>query len=85
MIYGQVKKIYRCRRLVRVIYHMRCGTQTDLKAVLQGLGLSGTLNTAFVERVNLTIRQSVAALIRRTWSTAQTVPQLLAHLEWWRG
>jgi IS1 family transposase len=64
---------------------MRCGARAALTAALQNLGLSGRLNTAFVERVNLTIRQSVAALIRRTWSTAQTVPQLLAHLEWWRG
>jgi transposase InsO family protein len=52
---------------------------------LQGLGLSGRLNTAFVERVNLTLRQSVAALIRRTWSTMQDAPQLLVHLEWWRA
>ncbi len=50
-----------------------------------GLGLSGRLNTAFVERVNLAIRQSVAALGRRSWATAQAVPELLAHLEWWRG
>jgi len=50
-----------------------------------GLGLSGKLNTAFVERLNLTVRQSVAALIRRTWSTMHQAPQLLLHLEWWRG
>jgi len=50
-----------------------------------GLGLSGKLNTAFVERLNLTVRQSVAALVRRTWSTAQEVPQLLLHLELWRA
>jgi hypothetical protein len=43
------------------------------------------LNTAFVERLNLTIRQSVAALIRRTWATMQDAPQLLLHLEWWRA
>jgi len=47
--------------------------------------LSGKLNTAFVERVNLTLRQSVAALIRRTWSTVQEAPHLLLHLEWWRA
>jgi Integrase core domain len=45
----------------------------------------GRLNTAFVERVNLTLRQSVAALIRRTWSTKQDALQLLVHLEWWRA
>ena len=45
---------------------------------------SALLNTAFVERVNLTVRQSVAASARRTWSTAQERAQLLLHLEWWR-
>jgi hypothetical protein len=24
-------------------------------------------------------------LARRTWATAQSTPQLLAHLEWWRA
>jgi IS1 family transposase len=85
LIYGQVKKCYRCRRLVRVIPVMRCGTYTELGSTLRQLGLSGRLNTAFIERVNLTVRQSVAALVRRTWSTAQDVPQLVAHLEWWRS
>ncbi len=56
-----------------------------LRLRLRGLGLSGRVNTAFVERVNLTIRCSVAALTRRTWATAQAAPHLLAHLEWWRG
>jgi IS1 family transposase len=85
LIYGQVKKTYRRRRLVRVTHVMRCGTRAALKVALTGLGLSGRLNTAFVERLNLTVRQSVAALVRRTWSTAQDAPQLLLHLEWWRG
>jgi transposase InsO family protein len=64
---------------------MHCGTREALRATLCGLGLSGKLNTAFVERVNLTVRQSVAALIRRTWSMMQEAPQLLLHLEWWRA
>jgi IS1 family transposase len=85
LLYGQVKKQYRRRRLVRVTYVMRCGTRMVLQATLQALGLSGRLNTAFVERVNLTLRQSVAALVRRTWSTVQDVPQLLVHVEWWRA
>jgi hypothetical protein len=84
-IYGQVKKVYRRRRLVRVTPIMRCGTRAALKAVLIRLDLSGTLNTAFIERLNLTLRQSVAALVRRTWSTMQDAPPLLLHLEWWRA
>jgi transposase InsO family protein len=64
---------------------MRLGTEDALKAALQGLGLSGRLNTAFIERMNLTLRYGIAALARRTWATSQQAPQLLAHLEWWRG
>src|SRR5215510_13798626 len=64
---------------------MRCGTRAALRQALTKLGLSGQLNTAFVERVNLTLRQNVVALVRRTWSTVQAAPQLLVHLEWWRA
>jgi transposase InsO family protein len=64
---------------------MRLGTEAALKAALQGMGFSGRLNTAFIERVNLTIRHGVAALARRTWATALQSPHLLAHLEWWRA
>jgi len=45
-----------------------------LRALLQGLGFPGKFITALVERVNLTIRQRVAELVRRTWSTAQRKP-----------
>jgi hypothetical protein len=85
LIYGQVKKSYRKRKLVRVTPVMRLGTEAALTIALQRLGLSGRLNTAFIERVNLTVRHGVAALARRTWATAQQAPQLLAHLEWWRA
>ena len=85
LLYAQVKKTYRRRKVIRVRRVMCCGTREDLRVALTGLGLSGRLNTAFVERVNLTVRQGVAALARRTWATAQEVPSLVAHLEWWRG
>jgi hypothetical protein len=85
LIYGQVKKSYRRRKLVRVTHVMRPGTEAALAATLQGLGLSGRLNTAFIERVNLSVRHGVAALARRTWATVQQSPHLLAHLEWWRA
>jgi hypothetical protein len=70
---------------VRVTQVMRLGTQADLTVALQALGFSGRLNTAFIERVNLTVRHGIAALARRTWATAQQPPHLLAHLEWWRA
>jgi transposase InsO family protein len=85
LIYGQVEKCYRRRKLVRVSHLMRLGTEAALKAALQGLGFSGRLNTAFIERVNLTVRHGVAALARRTWATSQQASQLLSHLGWWRA
>ena len=80
-----MKKSYRRRKLVRVTPMMRLGTQADLTVALQRMGLSGRLNTAFIERVNLTVRHGIAALARRTWATAQQSPHLLAQLEWWRA
>jgi IS1 family transposase/transposase-like protein len=65
LIYGQVKKSYRRRKLTRVTPVMRLGTQADLTVALQRMGFSGRLNTAFIERVNLTVRHGVAALARR--------------------
>jgi hypothetical protein len=85
LVYGQVQKAYRQRKRVRVRHRMLVGTREHLQTRLQQLGLSGKLNTAFVERVNLTLRQSVAALLRRTWSTAQETAGLRTPLQWWRA
>ena len=43
---------------------------------LQLAGLSGQIQTAYVERLNLTLRHLVAALRRRTWALASTVQGL---------
>jgi hypothetical protein len=85
LVYGQVKKAYRRRHIVRVTCRMAVGTWTQLRSGLRALGLSWRLNTAFAERVNLTLRRGVAALARRTWATAQTAPGRAAQVAWWRG
>jgi hypothetical protein len=64
LIYAQVKKIVRRRRLVKVEHAMLLGEQQNLKDRLLSLGFSGRINTAFVERLNLTIRQGVSLLVR---------------------
>jgi hypothetical protein len=64
---------------------MLWGELKNLKAGLQTIGLSDRINTAFFERVNLTLRQGVAFFGRRTWGTAQYTPELERHLQWWRG
>ena len=85
LLYGQVKKTYRRRQLYRVERLMRLGELVQLTQRLKMLGLSGTLNTAFVERLNLTLRHALAALSRRSWATAQLTGELYAHLECWRA
>ena len=63
LLYAQVVKTRRRRRLVRVSHRVVFGT---LEAVQQVLAAHGwQINTAFVERVNLSIRQHVAAVGRR--------------------
>jgi transposase InsO family protein len=56
-----------------------------MTTTLRCLGWSGKLQTAFVERVNLTARMSVAALTRRTWATAQSATGLQRQTDWWRA
>ena len=63
LLYAQVIKSSRRRRLVRVSHRVVFGT---LAADRAGAGRQGwQINTAFIERVNLTIRQHVAAVGRR--------------------
>jgi IS1 family transposase len=63
LLYAQVVKKYRRRRLVQVSHRVVFGTLAGVKHVLAPPGWQ--INTAFIERVNLTIRQHVAAVGRR--------------------
>ena len=63
LLYAQVVKTVRRRRLVRVRHRVVFGTLETVNAVLAPLGCQ--INTAFVERINLDIRQHVAAVGRR--------------------
>ena len=62
-LYAQAIKIVRRRRLVRISHRVVFGTLAAGNAVLAPHGWQ--INTAFVERINLTIRQHVAAVGRR--------------------
>ena len=63
LLYAQVIKQYRRKRLVGVKHHVVFGTLGTLAQVLAGCGWK--INTAFAERLNLDIRQRVAAVGRR--------------------
>jgi IS1 family transposase len=63
LLYAQVVKSYRRRRIVGVTYRVVFGTMERVQQVLSVCGWK--INTAFVERLNLDIRQRVAAVGRR--------------------
>lgn len=63
LLYAQIVKQYRCRRLVRMRQRLVFGTLAQVMRVLAPRGWQ--INTAFIERINLTIRHHVAAVGRR--------------------
>jgi IS1 family transposase len=63
LLYAQVVKTVRRRRLLRVQHRVVFGTLQAVQQVLAACGWQ--INTAFIERVNLSIRQHVAAVGRR--------------------
>lgn len=66
-----------------VEYRMLWGNAEEYRLRLKANGLSGNINTSFVKRANLTIRQSVSKLTRQTWGPAQYATELDDQLFWW--
>ena len=69
LLYAQVVKTVRRRRLVRVKHRVVFGTLEAVQQVLAACGWQ--INTAFIERLNLSIRQHVAAVGRRVTTLGQ--------------
>jgi IS1 family transposase len=69
LLYAQIVKSYRRRRDVGVQHRVVFGTRLAIEQVLAACGWS--MNTAFVERLNLDIRQRVAAIGRRVNTLCQ--------------
>jgi hypothetical protein len=79
-VYGQVIKMRRNDRVVRVERRAVIGTGR-LEQALHRSEDSVKLNTSFVERLNLTIRQGSSYLSRRTIRQARWKEHLEDHLE----
>ena len=69
LLYAQVVKSYRRRRLVGVKHRVVFGSRLAIEEVLAACGW--TINTAFIERLNLDLRQCVAAIGRRVNTLCQ--------------
>jgi transposase-like protein/IS1 family transposase len=83
--HGQLVKRKERRTVTFTITRMLWGKRSELYELLEAHGFRRLIQTAFIERLNLTIRQGVAALTRRTWSLPQSDTHLLKHVEWWRA
>ena len=80
-LYGQVLKTRRNDRIIKVERRALHGAAWRFEDALNNSEDSSTLNTSFIERLNLTIRQSSAYLSRRTLSHARSTERLDEHLE----
>src|SRR5207244_6089166 len=76
--YAQVVKSYRRRRIVGGKHRVVFGTKFTIEQVLAACGW--TINTAFIERLNLDIRQRVAAVGRRVNTLCRGEDGLLDQL-----
>jgi IS1 family transposase len=80
-LYGRVIKTRRNDCIVKVERRAVLGDRWRLDQALQNSENSVKLNTSFVERLNLTIRQGSAYLGRRTICQARQKQRLNDHLE----
>jgi IS1 family transposase len=80
-LYGRVIKTRRNDRIVKVERRAVLGDRWRLEQALHDSEDSVKLNTSFVERLNLTIRQGSAYLGRRTICQARQKQRLNDHLE----
>src|SRR6266581_247563 len=78
LLYAQLVKSYRRRRIVGVKHRVVFGTQLAIEQLLTACGW--TINTSFVERLNLDIRQRVAAMGRRVNTLCRGEESLLDQM-----
>ena len=78
LLYAQVVKTMRRRRLVGVKHRVVFGTKAAVAQILAVCGWQ--INTAFVERLNLSLRQRVAAMRRRSATSCKGEDGLGQHL-----
>jgi len=79
--YGQVDKRRAGGRVVEVRRRILLGTEADIVQILQADGCGSQINTSYVERDNLTSRQSNGRLVRKTLSHSKKKDFLQRQLD----
>lgn len=76
ILMAQVVKQYAGKRVVAIQRRLVQGTTTQVQALLQRTQGGGTINTAYIERLNATFRTCIAALVRRGRALARQTSTL---------
>jgi IS1 family transposase len=82
LLYAQLRKHRQGRQISFLYSIIRLGSRYLIRTGLQALAFTGKVQTAFVERANLTLRELIAPLSRRTWSIAYDTHHLRLHVHW---
>jgi transposase-like protein/IS1 family transposase len=85
LLYAHVVKRYRRRRIAEVRHQVVRGKPEGYRQALCAQSFSGRIQTAFIERLILTIRRSIAGLARRSWSAAHSLSERALQVEGWRA
>jgi len=84
VLFAQLHKLKTGYKLTDLKSFIRLGTRLAYRETLQTFGFTGKVETAYVERINLTLRELIAPLSRRTWSLANNEYTLALHVGWGR-
>lgn len=76
ILMAQVVKQYAGKRVVAIQRRLVQGTMTQVQTLLQRTQGGGTINTAYIERLNATFRACIAALARRGRALARQTTTL---------
>ena len=79
--YAQVDKVYEGGHLIEVRRHLVFGPENKMIRILRETGCGPHINTAFIERDNLTSRQSNGRLVRKTLSHSKKKHFLQRHVD----
>jgi len=71
ILMAQVVKQYAGKRVIAIQRRLVQGTMDQVQALLQRTQGGGTINTAYIERLNATFRSRIAALVRRSRALAR--------------
>jgi IS1 family transposase len=81
LLYAQVDKIREGGRVVEVRRQLVLGADGEIARLLRETGCGTQINTAYIERDNLTSRQSNGRLVRKTLSFSKTKHYLQRQLD----